>query len=49
MCLSLISLLERCNGFYEVKCIAYTMSLAYPDTRIEETDFLKLVDFDKVL
>lgn len=39
MCLSQISFLERYNGFYEVKCIVYTVSLAYSDTRIEETDF----------
>jgi len=45
VCLSQISLLERYNGFYEVKCIAYTMSLAYSDTRIEEIYFLELVDF----
>ena len=49
MSLSQISLLERCNGFYEVKCIAYTVSLAYSDTRITETDFFKLVDYNKVL
>jgi len=49
VCLSQISFLERYSGFYEVKCIAYTVSLAYSDTRIEEFYFLNLFDCNKVL
>ena len=39
MYLSQISLLELCNGLYEVKSSAYTVSLEYSATRIEEIYF----------